>query len=390
MFLTAQNLFYYLRDTGLASADDVVGGDFGIVEVGRRNRNFLVLRPRTGSLFVKQVPIVAGETVLSFRREAACAQLAHDAGEGTALHGVAPTLRRYDPDRHVLVYDALDPGETLTELVARLGSLPAGVADRLGRTVAACHLESVRPGALAAVAPVLPGEVPWVFQIGEKGEQVMPSMTGGVRQVLEAIRAVPELLYGLAALGAGWRRLALMHGDLKWDNVLVAGPPAGDRELRLIDWELADLGDPLWDVAGMLVSFLQFWLMDVPAQQAADASRAPGDGATVPLAAARALAREFWAAYAETTRETFPLSGEPALLAGRLTGARLVLFAFELVQGTPAMSPHAGLALRLGRDLLAEPGRAMAEILGLGPAATAAQSRADAPWKLGTLNAGSF
>jgi hypothetical protein len=392
MFLTAQNLFYYLRDTGLATADDVVGGDFAVVEVGRRNRNFLVLRPRAGSLFVKQIPALAPETISSFRREAACAQLAHDAGAHAALPCVTPTLRRYDPGRHVLVYDAFEGGETLNELVQRTGALPAGMAGRLARTLAACHLEGARPGALAAVAPALPGETPWVFVIGEKAETLMPTMSGGSRQVVDAIRATPELLYGLAALGAGWRRVGLMHGDLKWDNLLVIGPADGERELRVIDWELADLGDPLWDVAGMLSSFLQYWIVNVPAQHAADPARALAGDWAVPLGAARALAGEFWHAYGSAVRAEIPLSPELARLAGRLTGARLVLLAFELLQAAPAMTPHAALALQLARYLLADPRRGMADLLGIGvdaPAAVAPLAAgAAAPWKLGTLNAG--
>lgn len=376
MFLTAQNLFYYLRDAGLACADDVTSGDFGIVEVGRRNRNFIVLRERAGSLFVKQVPGVFPETVTSFRREAACAQLAHEAGERTTLGRIAPRLRRYDATRHVLVYDAFEQSETLTELVARTGAVPAGLPGRLALIVAACHLESARPGALAAVAPVLSGDAPWVFIVGEKAEMVMPNMSPGCRQVVDVLRATPELLHGLAVLGAGWRRLALMHGDLKWDNVLLVGPADGERELRLIDWELADLGDPLWDVASVLGSFLQFWVLNVPAQHAY--AGAPAVTGAVPLETVRGLAGEFWHAYAGAVHAAQPLTDELALRVGRLAGARLVLLAFELLQGEQALTPHAQLALRLARYFLADPARAMADLLGIGPAA---------PWKPGTLHA---
>jgi hypothetical protein len=390
MFLTAQNLFYYLRDAGLAHADDVAGGDFGVVEVGRRNRNFLVLRPRAGSLFVKQVPVMVEETILSFRREAACAQLAHEAAEDAALPAVTPRLRRYDAGRHVLVYDALEGGETLNELVRRTGAVPAGLPARLARTLAACHLETSRPGALAAVASALPAEVPWVFTVGERGETVLPGMSGGSRQLVEAIRATPELLYGMAALGAGWRRVGLMHGDLKWDNVLVVGPHDGERELRIIDWELADLGDPLWDAAGLLCSFLQHWFLGVPVAPAAGPAPSAAPAATG--AAARALAGEFWRAYTDAVHPALPVTPELALLAGRLTGARLVLLAFELLQGLPAMTPHAGMALQLARSLLADPYRAMDELLGMSvqpPAADATPPAGGAaPWKLGTLNAG--
>jgi hypothetical protein len=387
MYLTAQNLFYYLRDFGLASADDVVGGDFGIVELGRRNRNFMVLRPDAGSLFVKQVPAVIPETVLSFRREAACAQLAHGSGGDSALWNVTPRLRRFDAVRHVLVYEGFAPSESLTALVRRTG-VPAGMAAALARTLAACHVETARPGALVPVASSLPADVPWVFTMGEKAEMVMPAMSGGCRQVVDAIRGTPELLYGLAAMSTGWRRVALMHGDVKWDNVMVTGAPDGERELRLIDWELADLGDPLWDVAGMLCSFLQHWMLNVPQEHLAN-PLAPGVPAPVPLDTVRRLCAEFWGAYAAATRAELPLSDELGLLAGRLTGARMVLLAFELLQSAPAMTPHAALAVQLGRYLVADPRGGMADLLGIStdaaPAPAPAGTADAAPWKLGTL-----
>jgi hypothetical protein len=391
MYLTAQNLFHYLRDYGLATAEDVVAGGFGVVELGRRNRNFMVTGPATGSLFVKQVPAVMAETILSFRREAACAQLAHGAGEGSALWSVSPRLRRFDPARHVLVYEAFPRSETLSELARRAGgTLPAGVAAALGRTLAACHRETGRAGALVPVAGALPAEAPWVFVMGEKAEMVMPRMSEGCRQVVGAIRAAPELLHGLAELGARWRRVALMHGDFKWDNVLAVDAADGGRELRIIDWELADLGDPLWDVAGGLVSFVQHWLLNLPVQHLARPLQA-GEASAVPLASAQALAGEFWNAWRHAVHAEQPVTEELFLLAGRLTGARLVLFAFELLQAAPAMTPHAATALQLARYLLSRPRQGMADLLGIGAAddeADSGDADAGAPWKLSTLDAG--
>ncbi|MCP6756611.1 hypothetical protein NL533_33805, partial [Klebsiella pneumoniae] len=83
-----------LRDSGLASERDIVEENFGLVEIGRRNRNFKIMMPKSTSLFVKQVPMVHPETVASFLKEAACAQLASESAAGSAIRSVMPTLRR--------------------------------------------------------------------------------------------------------------------------------------------------------------------------------------------------------------------------------------------------------------------------------------------------------
>lgn len=68
---------------------------------------------------------------------------------------------------------------------------------------------------------------------------------------------------------------AVVHGDFRLDNLLVTD----DRVAAVIDWEMATLGDPLTDVALLLV-YQQMGDLDVDgpgaAHVVADASTAPG------------------------------------------------------------------------------------------------------------------
>ena len=394
MFLTAANLYSYLRDAGLASPTDILDDEFAVLEIGRRNRNFRVAKASGRALFVKQVPAVIPETILAFLREAACAQAAAEAGESTAIHHVSPSLRRYDPRWHVLVYDAFQTNESLSELALRLGALPDGIAGRLALTLAAIHLETMQPGSLAGVASAFTGEVPWVFIIGEKAELVMPNMSAGCRQVVEQIRKTPELFHGLAQLGQQWRRLCLMHGDIKGDNVLIVGQPDGGREIRLVDWELANLGEPLWDAAGFLCLFLQQWIFSLPPGLAAKNAVPNQPGISPPLNGVWKNAAEFWAAYMEAMRSALPANDDATLRVGWLTAARLVLLTFELLPSATAISPHAMIALQLARYLLADTRNAMRDLLGIpAPPQPAAGGHPrmhlaePEPWKLPALEA---
>jgi len=366
MFLTATNVFHYLRDTGQASERDIVEENYGIVEIGRRNRNFKVLMPKSTSLFVKQVPMVHPETVSSFLKEAACAQLASESAAGSAIRSVMPTLRRYDPKAHVLVYESLDPSETLSECMIRTGGIPPGLAGNLGRALAACHVQTARPGALARIASALTGDFPWVLIIGQKAEMVMPNMSMGRRQVVDRIRATPDLNQGLIDLQSRWRRLCLVHGDMKWDNVLLVGQP-GDQHLRLIDWELAELGEPLWDVASVLGSFLQFWLLNLPLHQVqGDRERALAT-TQVKITSIHRDIFEFWTGYCNEQAGLFGSGIEAIVSTARLVGARLILLAFELLPTDTTISLHAGLALDLAQYFLTQPERATQDLLGIDP-----------------------
>lgn len=46
---------------------------------------------------------------------------------------------------------------------------------------------------------------------------------------------------------------ALVHGDYRLDNVLIDGPPGGERITAVLDWEMSTLGDPLSDLALLLL-----------------------------------------------------------------------------------------------------------------------------------------
>ena len=71
-------------------------------------------------------------------------------------------------------------------------------------------------------------------------------------QLAQLLGAVSDagVIAGLRAARARWSRLCLVHGDLKHDNVLVCGA-GGDRLVVLVDWEMARLGDPAWDLAAL-------------------------------------------------------------------------------------------------------------------------------------------
>ena len=53
--------------------------------------------------------------------------------------------------------------------------------------------------------------------------------------------------------GAGRRRrgVGIVHGDYRLDNLLIG--PTTTRSRRSLDWEMATLGDPLTDLALLLV-----------------------------------------------------------------------------------------------------------------------------------------
>lgn len=383
MFLTATNLPAYLLDKGLVRPSDIVGGDLRVVEVGRRNRNFRVERPDGPWLFLKQVPTVIGETVGAVAREVEANRMAAAAGPDTALGRTMPVLLHHDPLRHALVFEAISHGHSLALDVARDRKVDPRIAGAIGRVLGRCQVAYGQVAGEAPLSPVFPRMPHWVFMMPQSAEQVMPNMGPGSLEIVRRLRATPELAGGLVQLGQAWRRVCLIHGDLKFDNILLAPPPGsdpaappGEEAIRLVDWELADVGEPLWDVAGLLCGFLHIWLSSTPIDPAqpplATLARAPVDAPALQQGA-----QAFWRGYMEGTGTPPALEGVALTRALQLVGARLCLLAFEYGNGAAApFSAPMGACLEWARAFLTNPLGAGQAWLGLAVGAPVAREAA--------------
>jgi len=372
MFLTTSNIPHYLMSRDLAArgqidATAITGDDFMVVEGRRRNRNFRIERKGAPRLFIKQVPIFHQEATSSNQREAACWQLAFERDEFAPLRALLPKLVDYDRKRHVLIMEWVDGAENLTAIHNRLRSFPPELAALQAKALAACHGASMAAAADPSLSAIFPKMPPWVLNIAETAEQVMPNMSPGARQLVMELRANPRLIQGLGAAHAAWTPCCLIHGDIKWDNFLLPFDSHAPSDLKIIDWELADMGDPAWDLACVMAGYLLFWLLAIPANPS------QGDpGLAIPHAPYQL--RDLWPAMRaafQAWHDAAPAALKPLCEPARLalfTGARVVLLAFEMVANLPSFGPHTTLALRLAEPLLNEPWKAMGDALGLGNA----------------------
>jgi len=110
-------------------------------------------------------------------------------------------------------------------------------------------------------------------------EGFLARQVGRWRQQMEAsyhrdLPAADELHARLAASIPPEGAAGIVHGDYRLDNVLVGtGPDDRDRVNAVVDWEMATLGDPLTDLALML---LYQRLAAFGGDTVSDVSTAPG------------------------------------------------------------------------------------------------------------------
>lgn len=363
MFLLAGDVAPFLLSRALLTAGDIAGDTLRIREVRRRNRSFRISGIDGPGLFIKQVAAAAPDLAGSIGREAALHRMAATLPALSVLRGVTVALRRFEERRSALVFDLFGDAETLDGHYRRTRQTEPAALALLGACLAGIHAQAEPLAATIAEQIAAPRQPPWILTLGQRD---MPLLGQGGAHLVASIRATPTILQGLQTALASWQPRTLVHGDLKWDNILLR-PGANDTpDLRIVDWELADLGDPLWDRAGVLAGFFSSWLVEdggLPWMAGPNVpARTPAPIPMPPLQAMWTAMAAFWQA-ATGGSWSDAASLRPVL---PYLGARLLQSALESTFTSPTVPPLAAELVNLAGLAFANPDRFMTEFLGLG------------------------
>jgi Ser/Thr protein kinase RdoA (MazF antagonist) len=224
---------------GMLTIDDAVEHGVTVTDASVSHRSSHVRVGAGGGLFVKRADRMRSQG-RDLGVEAAVYRLA--AGS-QPLAEVIPRCHMIAADDSMVVLEAV-PGAPLSE-AALLDPEQRSVLCRYGRAVARVH----------ALRPPPIGQPPWLLGALEPGWGGYDWLPVPCRSLLLRLAATPQLRDGFRRAAAAWRPVALVHGDLRCANVLTALDGDAPR-VWLVDWELACLGDPAWDVASLLADML--------------------------------------------------------------------------------------------------------------------------------------
>jgi hypothetical protein len=364
MFLTASNLVFHLIARGVITSESVVEGNFTLIEMGRRNRNFKVIRNSLPGLFVKQIKTSDQQAISTLQREATFYQRVKESPQFSFLKGLVPEFIDYDPTRYALIIDLLSKSESVAEYQRRVDSLTFDLAADLGRHLGKCHAQLPAVLSDPAAAALLHADVPWIMELEKTGYAAMSALGGIGPQLATSIQQYPNLQPLLSRLAVEWQYDSLIHGDPKLENWMVLPNGDGKVDLRLIDWELVDVGDGAWDVAMIFKEFLVIWLLSQPDPQ----NPIPhGFAAPVPrqIGEVQPAIRRFWEDYVSARQFSSDAAAAYLVRSTRFTAARLVVAVLEYFFPLPQLNNHAMTMLMLAASILQNPEIAIMQLLGL-------------------------
>jgi hypothetical protein len=162
------------------------------------------------------------------------------------LRGLLPMCREHDQQEHLLVLEALMTYRRIDQLPAARSCRDHDIVALFGRALGEWHRAS------EAVAGRLVPAWPWLLTIDTTDRLPVlddPRFEPVVAAVLDdtVLGGVPE------ACRSQWSDRWLVHGDVRFSNVLVGTSPL---DVRLVDWEMSGRGDARWDAAGAIQEYL--------------------------------------------------------------------------------------------------------------------------------------
>jgi len=345
--LSPSNVVAYLAQRGVVPASSAAA--LVVNPSVRRNRNFKILRPGHPGYFVKQAKEEDGGKTL--RREALCYWRAQDDVRLAPLARLMPRFVDYDDDARVLVVELVGGSETLYEHFLRDRAFSPEIGGLLGDGLAVYQSDLGRRLRGEVDDETFPGTLPWLFTAADEIEWFRGWFGEAGAELLTWLCGHPSFIETVRRVSGRWRRDTLVHGDLKWDNCLLAREADGRYSLRFVDWELADVGDARWDIGGVIQAFLVSWSSWSAYGVVLEAVQPAIQGFWRRTVEARALPRDQVAILLEQSIEC--------------AGLRMAQSALEAVYGAADVHPSAMETAQLALRMVESPSAAIAEQLGL-------------------------
>jgi aminoglycoside phosphotransferase (APT) family kinase protein len=338
----------YLLDRGLLTPQALLDDDLIVRDASSRNRNFRV-ETRTGpSYLLKQA--VGQESLLTVANEAAAYERL--AVDGNGLAEFVPRSFGFDAENGLLVLELVKDAADLRTHHSAEGRFSAGPAAAVGRALGLLHRATRFP------AEAAPDEAASILGLHRPDSNIFRDVSAASLSLIRIVQQAPGFSAALDRVRAGWRKEALIHGDVKWDNLLVVAEGTDAERVKLVDWEGAMAGDPAWDIGSALSHYLSFWIFSIPVTGELPPERFP-ELAAYPLDAMKPAVRACWTAYADVVPDA---SLQRAI---ELAAVRLVQTAYEVSQLQQQLLSPVVLHLQLAHNVLDRPLDAAERLLGL-------------------------
>jgi hypothetical protein len=363
--LNIDDVAFFLIRRGLLRPEDVLSGSVKIEASDNRNRNFRVFTSDNAGLFIKQPDDLMYGSRATLRAEGSFYHHRASLGDRVAPH--IPAMVLYEPELPLLALELLPSHRTLSDFAASFGPecliRASGV---LGRRLADLHLGLTAYGSNAPNwAAALGAASAWAVQAHRPPIDLLATLSRAGLQTLEIIQGSNAIQRGLDHLSQLWRPTAIIHGDMRWGNVLVRMEPEIDANIVFVDWEFIQSGDPAWDVGCLLQGLVANWLNGLDLADDKDICEIIASFSATQLLV-QASCRALWDGYLAVMNPDVTGAGRISVTkVFQFSAARMIQSALESAANQANLFPVSVLQLQIAENLLSEPEEMGFQLFGL-------------------------
>lgn len=329
---------------GLLKPDDLLDSRLSVTAITSHHLSWLISSPGKRSMFCKAP---------RDRRDAFMLASEAFVQEVLADHAntIAPPIVRYDPEHQLLTVEGYPLARTLSQHLLKRRRVAASIARSLKSNLARLHRipTSTTKWDLASM---LGSEPHWALACHRPSADDFARASSSSLTVMRLLQENRQVCEALDRARDMWRGSALIHGDIKFDNILrvpvAASGSSPSQRILLVDWEFAQVGPPEWDHACLLAEALSWWSSSIVRPDATAAGKVDSN-----------IAFEGMQLMIATALGDIDADSERWRALVGFAGARLLQRVLEQAQALPQMTKHLLLMLQLALNVLLMPSRAV-------------------------------
>jgi hypothetical protein len=373
--LSSQNVFNYLLDRQVYPKPDTLPEQIHALPC--KNFNLSVQFTDRHFLVKQECHNAAGKARGEVANEWRIHQFLAAFPEVEPLRSILPQLIHFDPESAILVSHFFDGCCDLDDFYGQTHVYAPTIAQTLAQALAQLHRTTYNGATYRDFLSHDRRSTLRLPNILTCSNRLKPEAFGmlcedGI-EFWRLFQRYESLTEAIAHLRHTWNPCCLIHNDLKFNNVLIRrswGEAVNRGEasnfeagnLRLIDWERFLWGDPAFDVAIVLASYLKLWLNSLVIGAELDLQTALQLAGT-PLE----VLQPSLLAFIQTYLRQFPEMVEPAFIQRliQMTGLCLIQRIQVRLEYREPFG-NAGIAtLQVAKNLLCQPETAIPAIFGV-------------------------
>ena len=355
----------FLIGENLMDTDAILFGDFESTSINRRNHNIQVTTLNYGNFMIKQIGNLQSENAETLKREAQFYKCLGEMPNSFKRH--VPEALIADPLRAVIVMRFYDKSTPLWKYYNErmIERFPMKTVSKIGQIIAEMQNVLSIPEVFQKNADLgfLEEKLPFIFNLYKPHPRVLSYLGKGGLEFIEHLQQQDDIMSAFNRISLVWEKNAVIHGDIKLDNFIVVDQEEEDSvNIKLVDWEMVQIGDHAWDVAGGFNDFIFWWVItmpdDVPPEEMVKNAR-------FPIYELHPAINAFWNSYCENRGGAVNGNRQFVQKVMLFTGFRLLQTAYEIASKFDSIPHIARLILNMGKSVIRNPDLSMEKLFGL-------------------------